>query len=255
MKRLQDGEIEWLEFELLAGLPRLRHGVFLRAGGVSSGPFDSLNTGRDVGDQEASVCDNMSRIDKIVEDCSGRKVRRVHGTGVHGKRIVEVHLGSEIEIANCDGLLTKQTGVALMMRHADCQVALMYDPKLHCAANIHSGWRGNVLNIYKEAVHLMKDCFGSDPANLLVGISPSLGPDHAEFIHFREMLPKDFWPFQIRPAYFDFWAIAKYQLQSAGVLPHHIEIASLCTYSNPRDFFSYRRDSITGRHSSYILLL
>jgi YfiH family protein len=255
MQRQQHHQIEWLEFDLLQDLPKVKHAVFLRHGGCSEGPFGSLNTGFHVSDKADHVQVNIERIEAQLQCEVPNWSNLVCGRANHGKSIALVNERSPREVMDVDGLITVTPGISLMMKHADCQVALFYDPKHHAAANIHAGWRGSVANIYHEAVQYMHQAFGSHPADLLVCISPSLGPDEAEFIHYRSELPEEFWPFQVRPTYFDFWSISEYQLQAAGVLPHHIEVARLSTYSNPYDFYSYRRDKITGRHATCITLL
>jgi copper oxidase (laccase) domain-containing protein len=128
-------------------------------------------------------------------------------------------------------------------------------------ANVHAGWRGQVKQIYRITLDKMACVFGTRPEEVLVCISPSLGPDHSEFIHYQEELPTDFLLFQTKPTYFDLWAISQYQLESCGVLPHHIEIAKIDTYAHPDDFFSYRRekatghtDPITGSHGTVVAL-
>lgn len=208
-----------------------------------------------MGDQTEHVSENLDLIrNHLREQCPEWK-KYTWGRATHGKEIAHVTTQSHQEAIGMDGLITSTPGLTLMMKHADCQIALIYDPKQHAAANIHSGWRGSVANIYKEAIQSMQRAFGSNPSNLLVCISPSLGPEAAEFIHYRTELPEEFWQFQVRPTYFDFWSIAEFQLQAAGILPHHIEIARLCTYANPHDYFSYRRDKTTGRHAACITLL
>ena len=87
-----------------------------------------------------------------------------------------------------------------------------------------------------------------------MGISPSLGPQSAEFTHYRHELPESFWAFQINPNYFNFWEISRWQLETEGILPHHIQIAEIDTRSTPEDYFSYRREKISGRHGSFIEL-
>jgi len=255
MQRFYKDQIEWLEFELISDIPKLKHGVFLRPGGHSQGPFASLNTGYLVGDIESHVTANLIQIQNHLHQQIPKLEKIIYGRGCHQKFIENIHLKSPDEILNCDGLITSVPGISLCMKHADCQIALFYDPVHRCIANIHSGWRGSVKNIFQHAVNKMKAEFGTNPADLLVCISPSLGFEDAEFTHYKTELPEDFWQFQVRPTYFDFWTISEYQLQNAGILPHHIEIARLSTYSNPRDFFSYRRDKVTGRHSTYIALL
>src|SRR5262249_11397000 len=96
--------------------------------------------------------------------------------------------------------------------------------------------------------------FGSRPEDLLVGISPSLGPHSAEFKNYRTEFPQELWGFQVRPEYFDLWALARHQCEECGILPQHIEIAEICTYANPEDYFSYRRDGVTGRNATVAAL-
>jgi YfiH family protein len=255
MQRHKYQDIEWLEFDLLSDIPTIKHAIFLRHGGCSEGVYASLNTSFHVGDNSKHVKANIERIKAQLRQDSSNWSHLIWGRGNHGKSIAIVNAQSHEEIIDVDGLMTATPGVSLMMKHADCQVALFYDPKNHAVANIHAGWRGSVANIYGEAVQYMQQAFGSHPTELLVCISPSIGPDEAEFIHYQTELPEEFWPFQLRPAYFDFWSISEYQLQALGILPHHIEVARLSTYSNPYDFYSYRRDKITGRHATCITLL
>lgn len=249
MQRYEKEGVEWLQFDLLSGFPRLQHAVFLRQGGFSESPYDGLNCSLFVGDQPEHVRKNIHLMESFFRG------RSVWGRGVHKAKVSVVDEDSPEEILDCDGLATSHAGVALFMKHADCQVALIYDPKKHVIANVHAGWRGSVLNIYGEAVNLLKDRYGSHPADLLACIGPSLGPDEAEFYNYRIELPEELWSFQVRPSHFNFWEISEYQLESAGVLPHHIEIARLSTYANSRDFFSYRRDKVTGRHATGVMLL
>jgi YfiH family protein len=254
MQRQKYDQLEWLEFDLLSDIPCVKHAVFLRHGGCSEAPYASLNTAFHLGDNSEHVRENIERIKSQLQFANPHWSHLVWGRGNHGKSIALInHLSTE-EVIDFDGLMTATPGVSLMMKHADCQVALFYDPQHHAIANIHAGWRGSVANIYGEAVQFMQQTFGSQPQDILVCISPSLGPDEAEFIHFHSELPEEFWSFQVRPTYFDFWSISEYQLQKAGILPHHIEVARLSTYANPYDFYSYRRDKITGRHATCITL-
>ena len=247
MQRKASNHIEWLEFDLLADITEVTHGVVLRHGGVSQGAFASLNVCNNVGDTISAVQANR------VSLCSALHLPKLQSVKqVHGAHIVTVtashHSGQE-----ADAMVTASPGMPLFIKHADCQVALIVDPVRHVTAAVHSGWRGNVQNIYSKVVDYLKG-MGCHPANLLVGISPSLGPQHAEFVHYRQEFPRSFWDYQVTPNYFDLWAIGRDQLVNAGVLPHHIEVARQCTYANDRDFFSYRRDKVTGRHGSFVML-
>jgi YfiH family protein len=140
------------------------------------------------------------------------------------------------------------------VQQADCQAVLLFDPVKKVVANIHCGWRGSVDNIIGKVIATMTDSFNVNPANLLAGISPSLGPCCAEFINYRTELPSSFWSYQVKPNYFDFWQISKDQLQGAGVNADKIETSSICTACN-NDWFSYRRDKATGRFCSVISIV
>lgn len=242
MQRKSFGDLEYLVFDHLSECPNVVHGTFLKKGGVSEGPFSSLNFGITQGDSKAHVQENKRRALEALGLHSFSQLLQVHG-----KKVVTAQ---ESQLLEGDGLITDQRGLGLMILHADCQAAIFYDPIHHALANVHAGWRGSVQNIYAETVVAMKERFGSSPQNLLVGISPSLGPNVAEFINYKTELPQAFWPFQIKPTYFDFWQISRWQLEGCGVLPHHIEIAELCTYSQTDDFFSYRRVKASGRHAT-----
>jgi len=255
MLRKKKGEIEWLEFELFANDPRIVHGIFLRHGGVSSESFASLNLVRDKGDFQANVDENQKRLSECI------KVKNItRSKQVHGAEAVMVHDDKNHHL-QCDALMTNKKNLGLMAVHADCQAAILYDPVRQVLATVHAGWRGQVQNIYRSTIKKMQTTYNTRPEDLLVGISPSLGPLNSEFKNYRTELPEHFWRFQITPTYFDLWAIAQHQLEECGVKSHHIEIARIDTYANPHDFFSYRRqrakglsDNITGGHGTIAAL-
>ncbi len=235
IRKTQDG-ISWLEFEQFSDIKEICHGVILRDGGS---------------DDPDNVQVHSDAIRKLF-DCE----HCVMGKQVHGAFVAQVeHSPKGMErIEACDGLMTQNSNSMLLSRHADCQAVLFYDPTKRAIANVHVGWRGSVREVLKKTVMRMERVFGCKPSNLLVCISPSLGPKWAEFRNYRDELPEAFHAFQVKPAYFDFWEISRWQLGEAGVLAHHIEIAKMCTYDNPDDFFSYRREGVTGRHITSIAL-
>lgn len=245
MLRKKSEGVEWLEFELLAEIPSLRHGVFLRHGGVSQPPFDSLNVGGGTGDDLVSIERNRSLVAKILGVES-----LVSGKQAHETNLLNIPTNDPLLETSCDALFTEQPSLALLIKHADCQAALFYNPMQKKIGAVHCGWRGNVQNIYAKAVAFM----GGNPADLLVCISPSLGPKAAEFKNYKTELPASFLPFKVGATnHFDLWATSRSQLEEAGVLPHHIQIAEICTFAHPEDFFSYRRDKVCGRNGTVIL--
>lgn len=242
LRKKQDG-VEWLEFELLQNIPGLVHGVFLRHGGLSSGPYHSLNVSDYRNDDPANVQRNLEKICSILGLAALTQSDQVHGTKI---------MTASRDLIECDGLITQEQGLGLLINHADCQAAIFYDPVQKVIGNVHAGWRGNVQNIYGEMVETLQKKYNCKPENIRVCISPSLGPEAAEFINYKTELPESFWRFQIKPTYFDLWEISRWQLLERGILPQHIEIAAICTKSNPQDFFSYRREKESGRHATVV---
>lgn len=191
----------------------------------------------------------------LCSDILNTKLRSIiKAPGVHGNNILEVSSQHPIT-GQADGLSTRETHLALLNTHADCQIALFYDPVNHALANVHSGWRGSVQNIYRNAVQFMQKRYGSRPENLFACISPSLGPENSEFIHYRNELPLPFWKHEVKPFHFDFWAITEEQLLGCGLLREHIQIAEICTYAHSEEFYSYRRDKTPCRNATVAVLL
>lgn len=247
MIRKKENGIEWLEFELLQEIPSLKHAVFLRHGGVSPGEFGSLNAGGSTGDSLEFVQENRNRMMNFFPEGDLISCYQVHGTNL--QEVGERKISEE----GTDGLITRNRKKALMIKHADCQSALFYDPVEKILANVHAGWRGNVQNIYAKTLDALKS-MGSNPSNLLVCISPSLGPNRSEFIHYKTEFPSEFLEFQWKETYFNLWEVSRMQLKELGILPSHMEFAEICTHENEKDYFSYRRDKITGRHASIAML-
>lgn len=227
---------------------RLVHGIFDRSGGISPKPLDSLNVGLHCGDKMAKVMENRDRIKKALGFKHLVALKQVHGAKVCAISKLPV-TGQEIE--NHDAVITDLTGIGLMIQQADCQAVLLFDPIRPAVGIAHVGWRGSVAEIIKNTVAAMQQNYGTNPENLRAAISPSLGPCCAEFKNFRDELPEHFHAHQVRPNYFDFWAISREQLQACGVMAGHIETAGKCTFCD-KNFFSYRRDRVCGRNASII---
>jgi polyphenol oxidase len=243
------GKLEWLEFDQLEKYPHVVHGVFARHGGVSIGPFAALNISQEIGDHPDSVKVNRERISKALD--AGFIV---FPHQKHGADIVRVTKKNFSSVLQADALFTTEKNIALAISHADCQAAIIYDPAHEMIAVAHVGWRGSVQNLYAKLIEALKNEIGSKPKDLLVCISPSLGPCHAEFKNYKQELPEGFWAFQTKPHYFDFWAISRMQLTAAGIPDKNIEIAEVCSYCTPKDYYSYRREAKTGRNATVVVL-
>lgn len=242
-------KLEWLEFDLFKDYPHVLHGVFQRHGGVSKKPYATLNIGDSVGDHPDSVKLNRDLIRKNFDLKHLVFPKQEHGTTI--TRITKENCLSQ---HHGDALFTSEPGIGLGVSHADCQGALFFDPIHQIVAVAHVGWRGNVQNLYAALVDRLKREVGTKPEDLLVAISPSLGPDHAEFNDYKKEFPQSFWPYQIKPHYFDLWEISKMQLTECGIREKHIEMAKICTVCSVEDYFSHRKEQKTGRNATVIAL-
>ncbi len=249
IKKEQNG-IVWFEFELLQSFPELRHAVFSRIGGSSLGPFSGLNFSTKLGDDASVVQANFHKAKTAI----GLTHTLSLALQVHGDHVYAIANEPNEPIANCDGLLTNMHNLALGIKHADCQAAIFFDPVQKAIGCIHAGWRGNCQNIYKKAIDKMKQQYGSKAEDIIACLSPSLGPEKAEFINYKLELPESFWQYKDSKNYFNLWDIAHWQLTSEGIDPKKIEIAKMCTFSDPEHFYSHRRDKITGRHLACVWL-
>ena len=237
---------------LLSAFPELSHGFFLRQGGVSLAPYHSLNLSFAVGDQRPSVVHNRDLVQRALE-----LTALVSATQVHGCRESLVSTGNaapDEEIPDADILITGQPGLGLLIKQADCQAVMLYDPVRRVAANVHAGWRGQVENVLGKAVTRLQERFGSRPEDLRAAIGPSLGPCCAEFRNFPQEFPSALWTYQVRPTYFDLWTLSRDQLAAAGLKPQQMDIAGICTRCSENEFFSYRREHRTGRQGAVIAL-
>lgn len=171
---------------------------------------------------------------------------------VHGTAIMEV-VGST-SIPEADGLVTKQVGCGLLVRHADCQAALIVDPKKRVVVALHIGWRASAVNFFQVAFDHLTKHYRSKPSDCLVAISASLGPIHAEFKGYERYFPTSFLPMMVKPNYFDLWAVSTSQLTALGVKPCHIDLAKVCTYAEHEQCYSYRRGDKVKRMGSFIVL-
>jgi YfiH family protein len=151
-----------------------------------------------------------------------------------------------------DAVVCDRPGIFTVIQVADCQAILLVDPRRRVVANIHSGWRGSIANIIAATIATLKRRWGICPADLLAGIGPSLGPCCGEFRHFRRELPPEVWPYGNASNFFDFWALSRDQLVSAGVPTGQIHQSRICTRCNTGLFYSYRANHETGRFAAVI---
>ena len=162
--------------------------VTTRSGGVSSGPYATLNLSLSVGDDPGCVLENRRRLaagfDASLEDFV--LARQVHGAGVRVVGAADRGSGAfclDDAIADADALVTATPGVVLAILTADCVPIVLHDPVAGVLACVHAGWRGTVAGVSAAAVAAMC-ALGSRPSDVIAGIGPAIaaaryqvGPD------------------------------------------------------------------------------
>ncbi len=254
MIRSQDNGLSFFQFDKLSELSQLRHGVFTRQNGCSRPPFHSLNTSYGVGDDPEHVRHNRLAIQDSLKARRMVFARQVHGVDVlviSSEKDEKMLLRADSPPV-VDALVTNRRHRFLTVQVADCQPVLLYDVHRRVIANVHAGWRGSIRNIIGRTVQSMQAAFLSEPGDIVAGIGPSLGRCCAEFRHYRQEIPQQFWPYKDNDHHFDFWAISRDQLVAAGVRSENIHLSGICTRCNPGLFFSYRGEGITGRFAAVI---
>lgn len=242
----------FLGYRLLTRYPNLTHGVFTRIGGISDPPYDRLNISYSVGDRPDAVSFNRNAIQKAVKAGRLAFMKQSHSDTIFVVRPQHVQTNWVPPVA--DAMITDVPQVALLVKQADCQSVILFDPERQVVANVHCGWRGNVRNILEQVVRRMNREFGSEPHHMAAAIGPSLGPCCAEFVNFQGYFPESFRSFRVGPNRFDLWAVSRQQLIRAGLPGHHIACARICTRCRTDLFYSYRGEGTTGRFGTVAML-
>jgi len=229
--------------------PTAVHAVIsTRIGGVSLPPFDSLNLGDHVGDDPAAVAENRKRLEVVAR----LPATPIWLNQVHGTRVLDCAL--PLESREADASMTSQPNQVCVVMTADCLPVLFCNRAGSRVAAVHAGWRGLADGVIEAALAGFEDPVDQ----LLAWLGPAIGPDAFEVgPEVRERFLQDdpqaagaFHPG--RPGHWlaDIYWLARLRLQRAGV--GFIGGGDYCTVTDPKRFFSYRRDGVTGRMASLI---
>jgi len=172
--RFNDDDIHYYSFNTFPGNGQVRHAIFTRQGGISQAPYDSLNLSISVADATNNVLINRSRAYGTHNRTSNTLV---HAHLTHGS---DVAIVSQQEygqyVGPVDGLISSEPGCGLTMNYADCAPIFLYDPDRNVIGLGHAGWKGAVKDLPGALVRAMQRVYGSDPAGLIAGIGPCIGP-------------------------------------------------------------------------------
>ena len=241
-----------MKFPLLSKYSALEHRIYTRNGGTSGGPFKSLNTSYTVGDSPKNVKHNLKLIKESIAAHNLLYMNQVHGKKVLS--IAEKYTPERYPVRKADAVITDTPSLAVMVKQADCQGIILFDPVTTVVAVVHSGWKGSVENILGATANKMKEFFKCDPENIIAAIGPSLGPCCAEFKTHEEIFPSHFIKYMKEKDHFDFWSLSRMQLLNAGLSKENIEISGICTKCSTDLFFSYRGENITGRFATAAMI-
>jgi hypothetical protein len=233
------------------------HGFFTRQGGVSGGPFASLNFSALTGDDPDNVQENLAR----AAACLNVEPSRLFVLSqVHGVACREVHEGEDREIVareEGDAVLAARGALACGVRVADCTPILVGDREGGAVAAIHAGWRGVEQDIVGAAIRRLSALAGPR-ARLIAAIGPHIsrdafevGDDVADRLAASSPVEGVTRRYPDGRMHVDLRRIVEAQLHRAGV--EEIDHVPGCTVLEPARFFSFRRDGQrSGRHLAAI---
>jgi len=206
-----------------------------RNGGVSQGPFASLNLGEGTQDAPDAVAANHARLRELAGGAALARCSQVHGRDV--VRLTAVPNGTRRQ---ADGIATNLPGVAAVVLTADCLPVALSAPG--AVAMVHAGWRGLAAGVLDEGLAALRDVGATGPVSAAIG--PGAGGCCYEVGDDVRAAFADV-PDAIHGRTVDLKAVAAARLRAAGV--EEIYDAGLCTMCDER-FFSHRRDKgTTGR--------
>ena len=256
--------IEYLQSPLLRNCDFLEHAFCTRRGGASQDDYKSLNMSFREGDEESRVLQNW--------DCLATAfaipmeqflvVNQVHGDAIFVIKPHGSYFSTRDEL-NYDAIVTSRTDLAICIKTADCVPVFIVDQVKKVIAVVHAGWKGTALEISAKVIRLMQSQYGSQSADILAAIGPSIGKccyevDQATADAFRGQnnsdlflqpgKKKDKWMLDLSKANFQ-------HILDAGVPESNIEVSGFCTTCNQDMFFSHRGSGgITGRQVNFMMI-
>jgi len=223
--------------------------VSFRNGGVSRTPFQSLNLAEHVGDHPEHVGINRER---FFASLSWPISRFLYCRQAHGSDIITIEpskRGLKPPIADADAMISAEQGLALGVFIADCVPIFILDSRTPAIGIVHAGWRGTLARIVEKTVTAMQRHFGSDPAQCLAHLGPSIQDCcYTVSESLAAQFEATFGPDVRAGEKLDLHAANALQLIQAGVPQVNISRTSLCTACRTDLFFSHRAEGgTTGR--------
>jgi YfiH family protein len=220
--------------------------VTTRTGGVSVGPYATLNLSAHVGDTPVAVAQNRRRLRAVLPS------EPLWLTQVHGCRVVDAATATPgIE---ADAATARKKGVVCAVLTADCLPVLMCDEAGTVVCAAHAGWRGLAGGVLEAAVAAM----GQPPGRLLAWLGPAIGAQayevgdevRAAFLHRSAEAAAAFARKTDGKWLADLYRLAEQRLNAVGLT--RVFGGGYCTYTEAQRFYSFRREKNTGRMAALI---
>ncbi|MGL5008047.1 MAG: purine nucleoside phosphorylase YfiH [Plesiomonas sp.] len=219
-----------------------------RDGGISEGAYASLNLGTHVGDSSSAVVQNRA----LLRNAARLPAEPVWLNQVHGTRVLILPADAEAP-RDADSSFTAQPDIVCAVMTADCLPVLFCSDDGTQVAAAHAGWRGLCDGVLEKTIAR----FGVAPARIMAWMGPAIGPSvfevgaevREQFIQHSPAAVLAFTPHGDRYLA-DIYLLARQRMLAAGVTA--IYGGDYCTVSDAEQFFSFRRESVTGRQASLI---
>ena len=223
------------------------HGFFTRLGGVSAGPYASLNCSLSGQDSRDAVLENRARAAVAI---GAEPAWLVGLTQVHGVEVVHATSAwAAGEGPRADAMVTDRPGIALGIVTADCAPVLFCDPEAGVVGAAHAGWRGAVAGVLEATIAAMQalgarriaavvgPCIGQESYEISADLRDSvLARDPADVRFFAPGRREARWQFDL-PGY----CVAR--LVAAGAAVASVAVDTL---EDEARFFSHRRRTLGG---------
>lgn len=218
-----------------------------RVGGFSNAPYQGLNLGAHVGDDLSIVEKNRDWLAQQAKMPSAP----IWLNQTHSTVVAQVSYPTT-QVLDADGVFTSLSQVVCSAMSADCLPVLLTNTQGTQVAAVHAGWRGLANGIVENALELFS-------GEVMVWLGPAIGPQAFEvgedvlqaFVDFDSQAHQAFTPRDVEGKWLaDMSKLATRRLNKLGVT--QVFDSGLCTFQDKEDFYSYRRDGVTGRQATFI---
>ena len=218
-----------------------------RVGGFSTAPYQGLNLGAHVGDDLSIVEKNRDWLAQEAKMPSAPIwLNQTHST------VVAQVSDTTTQVLDADGVFTSSSQVVCSAMTADCLPVLLTNTQGTQVAAVHAGWRGLANGIVENALELFS-------GEVMAWLGPAIGPQAFEvgedvlqaFVDFDSQAHQAFTPRDVEGKWLaDMSKLATQRLNKFGIT--QVFDSGLCTFQHKEDFYSYRRDGVTGRQATFI---